>query len=314
MERSGPAEGAGENALALSTGGRGRDPKGLSRLLSVVSSSAIVFFLLVATLSVWLSSPRASLPGTLVLPSVDHQALQQRHQLERKRAREAVAEKLPIEVRTVGELFRRVGRAQGEKDSRRAERLLRDLRATTRGVLAAGEEENLLRLRALQAELFREAVERASDEAEPGSELLELGGPFVRNAHQRFSHGRKKLAISELELNVLFRFRWGRLTGSSRHPQFRPSLNEQRAYYALLLRFPSASEPREQAAEQAVASAALGRLDPEFPVDAAVGLALARAGSLAEAEGYLARYQQAEAGGAFSLQVRNALSLVRGRL
>jgi hypothetical protein len=228
---------------------------------------------------------------------------------EEERARATLVGELDVEVRLVGELFRRAGSAMERGNASLLGARLRDLRAEVLALRRAGRTRELLALRALQGRLFIEALDRFQESNQADTELLELGGEFARDARPRFFDAAGKMRLGEAEARLLFRVRWGRLTGTYRASGFGPSMQELRAHYCIFLRFPSAppDDVPARVEERVKALRALGKIDARFPTDVALGFQLAKGGDPNLARLHLARYLESDPGGAFALQARNAL-------
>jgi hypothetical protein len=139
--------------------------------------------------------------------------------------------------------------------------------------------EQLLRLRALQTELFVRAVRAWKADETPPTELLELGGDFTVLAKAAWLAEAGQLVLSEQELRLLFRVRWGLLTGTHRVHPFGPDLNGFRQYYATLLEHPESSPDFIDRSKRRLAYVeALGKLDSTYPAAFARGTLLYRLG------------------------------------
>jgi hypothetical protein len=194
---------------------------------------------------------------------------------------------LSVGVRTVGELFRRVGAAVaqgptgsgGAVDTADVGRLAADLRAQFRAQVLRGKTTELLALRSLQSQLFVRALRFGTGPAERQEELRELGGEFARLVDRGWLGGRAR-ALDPATLRLLFRVRWGLLVGSHRELRFGPSLEEARAYYSFYMLHPpldGRAGEGEKAMERLRFATALGQVDPEFPLDLAAGSLLLQA-------------------------------------
>src|ERR1051325_3609620 len=116
---------------------------------------------------------------------------------------------------------------------------LKDLRVRARTELDANHAEELLALRAVQTELFVEAVRGWEREDKVDRELRELGGDFVELATRSAWIDGRRVTLEDEELGLLFRMRWNDLTGLGATQPFTARLDEYRDRYALLLRHPS---------------------------------------------------------------------------
>ncbi len=232
--------------------------------------------------------------------------------LDRARAREVSAEPLPHGARLVGETFRRAGAAAVD-DPSRAHDLLQALARDVREHIAAGRTEDLLRLRALQAELFTRAAREWERTAQVTEELRELGGDFVERARGWLdvpdrpaeASGGGRLVLSDSQLRLLFRVRWGTLTGTHRVHPFGPSLNEQRHYYATLLEHPPGDLRQDRIWNQLEAVSALARVDATYPAEFARGVLLYQLGDFPAAAESFQAHARRRGDGPWLLLARN---------
>jgi len=256
-----------------------------------------------------LALPRASVPHTLPLPRIDRGESRVSIATERERARRAEAAGLPFEVRAVGESVRRIGRAvaRGEDTAHEHD----DMRARVKAVVDAGELPKLIELRAVQTEYFLAALDAFADTGKPNAELDELGGDFLAQASKSgWLDERRRFIGDEGVLRVLFHLRWADLLEKRGIFPFSPTLNEWRIYYRFLLEHPQRNSAERANGEDAVrlrAAAALGRRDPDYPLDLARGyLSYALGDNDASAAAYR-RYLGSREGGAYALRARNHL-------
>jgi hypothetical protein len=286
--------------LAVKRWAQGKDKPPLEGLGAVVTLGA----LLVST--AYLALPRAAEPTLLPLPQPDRRVLLRERAEERRLSDQARRVPLSFEVRAVGEAFRRVGvgtiARQGVPDS-----ALRDLQQLTAGVLAKGGGRALLALRSVQAELFVAAAREWDSSGKVTTELRELAGDFPEVAEERGFRKDGRLTLDDEELGTLFRMRWCELTRTKGTPPLAPSLDEHRAFYALLL---AHSPPIGQSGSDRVgllAVAALSKLDPRYPADLARGVLLYRNGARAAAADAFRDQLSRKDDGPFRLRARNHL-------
>jgi len=279
-----------------------------------------------AVLATSLALPRPAAPEIVPLPRHDAKEARRAAELDRARAREARAEPLPHGIRLVGELFRRAGAASVD-DPPRAHELLRTLARDVREHIAAGRTEDLLRLRALQGELFVGAVREWERTGRPTEELRELGGDFVERARGRMTEpgwmterrsseaGHEgRLVLSDAQLRLLFRVRWGTLTGTHRVHPFGPSLNEQRHYYATLIEHPPGDERQDRIWTQLEAVSALERVDRTYPAEFARGVLLYELGDFPGAAQSFQAHARRQGDGPWLLLARNHWLATRSHL
>jgi hypothetical protein len=225
----------------------------------------------IAVASSLVAVPRAVAPDVLPVPAVDREEERRELEADRERARAARASRLPYEVRAVGEAFRRAGALLASGNADPALDQVVELRALARAARVTHGDGKLLELRALQTELFLEALAGWEESAATTSDLRELGGDFLAKAEQSgWIRDTRRLVPDEDERRLLFRARWSRLTGLFNTHPFSPTLNEWRAYYRFLLEHPESGSyrPGEQPAalELLKYASALERRDPDYPI------------------------------------------------
>lgn len=277
---------------------------GLARHLEGWPSGLVVVAMV--ALSALLVVPRSVEPDWVPAPRVDRQEQSLLQQLESQRSARARAG-LPLELRAVGEAFRQVGRVSSATDA--GPQLARNaLLARAAEARKSYGDERLLELRALQAELFADAV-LASSDSEPTPDRIELGGSLFALGRERgwFAPGPGRARRDEL--GTLFRVYWADILQLRRHP-FAPTLNEWRAYYRFLLSQPNRdTEAREQDLQLKLGYvAALVREDLDYPAALARGVLLYQRGSLPEAAAQLTAHLQLHPDGPWTLRVKNYLA------
>ncbi len=253
-----------------------------------------------------LAVPRASAPQLLPLPQPDRRLLRARHREEAEVAERARHERLSFKVRAVGEAFRRVGtgtvfeRGVPQQAVHDLERLAKEAREEAGG-------RPLLALRGLQVELFVEAVHAWAPGSKPSKELRELGGDFPEVAKKNGWLAGDRLLLDDEELATLFRMRWTELTRTGEAPPLAATLDELRAFHALLLRHaPPGPDPAHDRMTL-LSIAALQRLDPSYPAALARGVVLYRRGALAAAADAFRAELRARSDGPYRLRARNHL-------
>jgi hypothetical protein len=188
--------------------------------------------------------------------------------------------------------------------------LTQDVRAE----LASGRAEQLLDLRALQAELFVTAVRRVGALQQPSRELEELGGDFVTLAKSSWLDRDGKLLLTDEELRLLFRVRWGLLTGTHRVHPFGPDLNGFRHYYAVLLHFPeNGADVIDATLKQLSYVDTLAKIDPAYPRFFARGTLLSRLGDYDGAAEAFKAQLESQPDGAWTALARNHFLFARER-
>lgn len=267
----------------------------------------------VAVFSASLAVPRTTPPFVLPMPAHDAARSRITDEQELERAAQALSGSLPHATRRVGEVVRRLGHATMNEPGE-ARKLQRQLARDVREQLAGGQAGSLLQLRALQSEFFVEAA-RAWERTGTVSEALrELGGDFPERARMwvepstngsTTSDGGRRLVLSDQELRLLFRVRWGLLTGTHRVHPFGPGLNELRQYYSLLLTHPAGDSPHDRILNQLAAVDALGRIDADYPAAFARGVIYGKLGDFARAAQNFEQYSRSHGDGPWMLLARN---------
>lgn len=288
---------------------RGHEIRGKAGgFLKSVSNDAVVATIILAALGTFLVAPRPTLPRVVPLPALDADALEQREEEEAQRAERVFDGSLPRRARIVGELVRRVGE-QSTRDPSATRQLLEELRLETRNLIEQRGPEELLDLRALQTQLFVKEVDRyvATGVVKPA--VLELGGEFVEIARESWVH-HGRLLLSEPELRVLYRVRWGILTGTHRQEPFGPTLAEFRRYYTTYLEKPERGlvvDANALALTRLSYARALGSIDPQYPSELAMGILELQAGRAASAKPLLSAAAGTAENGEWFLVTRNYL-------
>ncbi|HET9956029.1 MAG TPA: tetratricopeptide repeat protein [Polyangiaceae bacterium] len=236
-------------------------------------------------LAVALALPRAVHSEHVPLPLPDRAVIIREQAADRERAATVGTKALPFSVRLVGEWMRRYGSATFSDNPTRAAEARAELVSSVRNVLRSdpqtGQAE-LLRLRALQSDLFLSAVARwrgshgrpRLDAQELDSDLRELGGEFVASCTSNgWLDENGRLRLSADQLFILYRVHWTELTGLLQRTPFRPGLEEFRLYYRLLLENAD-DEAHAPAARRLEYAQALAKLDPDYPGEVARGVLL----------------------------------------
>jgi hypothetical protein len=222
-------------------------------------------------------------------------------------------------VRAVGESFRAYGQAASSGETRRAAATLATLRRAAAKAAQQHGDEMLLRLRAVQANLFLRALARWEAIGEFTLELSELSGSLIQEAEAiGWVQPPHRLVLTTAERRTLFRIRWADLAGlKDRHP-YSPTLNEWRTYYRFLLEHPSAAAnhdiARARTRKQLQVIDALAKRDPQYPTLYAKGILLYRLGAFSDAALAFDLYLQQSADGSWDLRARNHLVAALARV
>jgi hypothetical protein len=265
----------------------------------------LVAFVIVL-LAVLLAAPRATPPELLPLPLPDRRVLFRAASEERELAASARKRTLSFDVRAVGELFRRFG-ASTESGQGASQRLLADLRAAARHAERLQNGRPLRELRAVQTELFIAAAREWESSGRVPRELRELGGDFPELATENGWFNGGRLVLDEAERAMLFRQRWGELTGLGKRPGFVTTLDEQRANFSFLLRHPSGRDGQARRERQFAYVNALEKLDRNYPAHFARGVLLYRSGAFDAAAAAFQTQLEQPGSPRYRLRARNHL-------
>ncbi|MFC1641141.1 hypothetical protein ACFL5O_00420 [Myxococcota bacterium] len=266
----------------------------------------------IAVVGIILILPRKVEPDVLPLPRVDRAEQHRAQAVESSRAQVAYNSPLPLAVRTVGERFRRYGRAAADRDAARAHSELTELRRTAMAARARYGADPLLVLRAVQGEFFLQAISRWEDTGRQDDELLELSGDWLVKAEASGWLARdRRWKATRGERATLFRIRWTQLNGLLETHPFTPTLDDWRVYYRFLLQHPESKAGdctgRGQSEMQLRYVSALARRDPEYPALLAVGVLEYRLGAPARSAAALRAFLDQHPQGRWRLRAQNHL-------
>jgi hypothetical protein len=231
----------------------------------------------------------------------------------RELVRAAESRPLPFLVRAAGEAFRRFGKAEAGPDQDESQAQARSFLSRVAEARKQTGDTPVLTLRAVQANLFVDAVRRRD-----ARELEELGGAaFAERSPTR------ELSIATLredELRSLFTMRWTRLSGTFQNRPFAPTLNEWRLYYRTLLvhsELPRAGREADPVADAMTLQRtveALVKHDPDYPRLLALGIVEHWKGRYDAAEALLAAHLEANRSGPWRLRAQGYLLAARRRI
>lgn len=262
--------------------------------------------------------PRPTYPQILPLPSIDRDRIPSREREEIHRAISVRDGSLDKETRAIGEMFRRIGLVLSTRRSLQGQELASFQKEVTRLLAREASEdtlsgtEALLRLRALQGQLFLDSVRLWLERGEENADLQELGGPFISIAKQAWVE-EGKMVLDEDELRLLFRVHWGKLTGLHGAAAFGPSLEELRRYYLTNLQHPAGppGDLMTQTMNQIGLVRALGKVDSTYPAELAEGILQLRLGESRPALENLRAHLEQHPNGPWTHLARNHLILAR---
>lgn len=263
---------------------------------------------LLSAAGTFIASPRPTAPQLLPLPHFDVAVAERFEDKQTERAARVLKDGLPHASRVIGEQVRRLG-FQIYQRTHVDQKLVSGLRNDVNMHVKRAGLDALLDLRALQSELFVEAV-RASLKAQgPNDDLKELGGEFPHLLYSAWLKDDGSCVLSTGMLRLMFRNHFNRITGLSSHPLFQLSLEEIRRYYSTLLEFPPTSpgDVRGAAAMQLRYAEALAQADPSFDARPLRGILYLRLHQPGHASRLFEAFLEEHPHGRFSHLVRNQL-------
>jgi hypothetical protein len=215
---------------------------------------------------------------------------------------------LPFELRATGERFRQLGQAMHQGIALSLDERKR-YRSQIASQLVAFGAQPLLELRAIQTELFLEALARWEETGIESPDLSELGGGFLKLLDQE-QISRKPLRLSSDERRALFLLRWTDLAGLNDTPEFRLEPTWILLSARFRLRMPlERTDRRSLSVIDRVMSVA-----PEYPGDVARGLVLAQLGAHGAAAERFRHFLAEHPDAPYSTRTRNHLRWVNQRL
>ncbi|MEM9695546.1 MAG: hypothetical protein AAGA56_23580 [Myxococcota bacterium] len=303
----------------------GRSETRLPRWLDGWGAGLVI--LLFAGSAMWFAFPRAVAPRVVPQPTIDRSALREAERRDDARAVRAVEVPLDVEVRQLGRELRAYNRAAHDGDARAlVEARGRIVTVASRAILQGVEP--LAELRAYQLLAFLRELRAWERSGRLGSELIELGGDFARTASRSGWCGPDaRLLADESTLRSLFKRRWNGIVGIA-DPALALTLDEDRARFGFLLRYPYAPARTDQSEAEDAGDGVLGlrrakvrlrvvkglgKRDPTYPTDFARGVILydqQRFGEAANAfRAHIARFP----GGPYATWAKNHLLAAVGQ-
>jgi hypothetical protein len=238
--------------------------------------------------------------------------------MDEARAGAAERDSLDPDVRELGSAFRAYGLADAAGDERAIFTARSAVAAAAGRAIALGVE-GALRLQAYQLRAFLREVKRWEITGDEPSELRELGGGFLamlrRNGWCRGGEGdgaKRRVLMDDAAQRAAFKRRWSEVTGLT-SATFQPTLDEQRAFFRLLLERPLPFAPAQGLAQayqdqyRLKKIDELARIDPTYPADLARGIVLHRLGRYLPAVQAFRRHLDASPDGPFTLRAQNYL-------
>ncbi len=249
-------------------------PRSWSRFIDGWQLGALAVGL--ALLGVVFGVPRPAPPDRLPMPQVELRSLVADAHADRLRVAQLAAAPLSFDVRSIGEALRKYGAAVAKKDVDGAVGALREARAVADQYRTRSGDEALLVLRAVQTQMFLDAVGRFEASGKPDQDLIELGERFAEKASASgWLRADGTLVATHHERRVMFQVRWAELLNLRKVPAFAPTANQLRAYYGFVLAHPEKGTSSENAI--AVVTA-IERVDLAYPGLFARGVLFYRAG------------------------------------
>jgi hypothetical protein len=263
-----------------------------------------------------LAVPHATVSREIPMPTIDR--AEQRRVLNRERELSNQAS-LPYGTRAIGEALRRYGALRAKDEATAANWVLLDIHNAVRAAQRDQQLPALLQLRAVQTQLFLEATDRLREgsDTQTDTELLELGGEFLKEAREAGWLTSQALYATQDELRAWFVIRWTALTQLSQQPQFATSLNEWRTYYRFLLRddhVPPGVPSADTLLYRGRVLQALVQKDPDYPSELGRGLLNCQLGDYATCSDLLRRHLQRSPDGPWSLRARSSLNVAAAAL
>jgi len=287
--------------------------------------------------------PRAALPDAVPLPIADARELARVRTSDMELAESTRTRPLTPNVRAVGSALRAFHTAEAANagadalaQARHAvEDALREAWEPNSAAGSAAGDAELLRLRAVELEIFMTEVQRFESSGVESSELDAVGGNFVRSMRaENWVEGHDVVPKRDA-LRAMYKQMWNAFLGLDGRKPFDLSLDEVRALYAFYLlhphpssaareaiasarRVPAASsralalDDAERAATEAWRLEKIGRLsvlDPSYPADFARGAANLRRGDTQAAAKALRDWLNAHPEGPLALRAQNYLRL-----
>lgn len=272
----------------------GRPSPTSSRALALIPVAS----LLIVMAFVW---PRAVDPEEVPLPHPDARALERLHAEEAGRIARTHGVLSPYLLNT-GTAFRNFLRLETEKaTTAQAEAARRALDLAVREAAAQDGAEGLLTLRAVQVTRFMDAVQAFEASGEVGGELVDLGGNFVQRMRDVGWIEGHEVLLKDDALRAAYKVMWNQTMGLDKAPELAITLDETRALYAFYISHPIAesrhaggtesfaarrkeAKDARQCHDIALAEATareawrlekikrLGALDPDYPIQLALGV------------------------------------------
>ncbi len=275
--------------------------------------------------------PRAADPEEIPLPHPDGRALEQTKKEDLARIAEAHGTLSP-HLLNVGTAFRTFLHLETERvTTAQAEVARRSLDTAVRNAAAVEGAKGLLTLRAVQLAHFLDAVDAFQASGKVNDELLDLGGNFVKRMRDVGWIRDHEVLLPPDAQRAAYKIMWNQTMALDQAPEFALTLDENRALYAFYISHPIAesrhtdsfSARRKEAKDArqchdiALAESAareswrldkirrVGALDPEYPLQLALGVGQFRAHNYPASVEALRTYQRAHEEGPYASLVQS---------
>ncbi len=277
--------------------------------------------------------PRSAAPAEIPLPMVDEQVLRGEEAADDALAARAKAEGLPSDVRALGSAIRDFNTQQtASADDTTMTGARRAINAALAGI-DMRRSDSLLILRAFELSDFLGELRAFEHGTPPSAELAAVSGPFVARMTDAGWVDGNKISMDEHARRAAFKVAWNAILNVPDAPPFSLTQNEARALYLFYLRHPHVGERDRQAIELSRKTAKteascvalrtreeraleswrldkvekLGKVDPNYPLAYARGVAHYRMGSFDAAARDFQFWIDAHPDGAWTLRARNQL-------
>jgi hypothetical protein len=259
----------------------------------------------IALIATLLAVPRATEPKTVPQPVQHRWALDHSLRQLNLRAKRVGTEPLSFPVREAGEAYRRLGRTQYEGPASLDVPQSEGWQRMIRGTRARSGDEALLTLRAVQAELFVNALHDWEATGTVSEDLVELGGDFVRIAKNNRWWVAGHLDMSADERLVLALVRWTTLAGFNQLVPYKLDRDLELVELRFFFDHPTPGGTPFQTRLKIVKR--YSELEASYPLEYARGVLFAQAGQYDRAFASFTRQLQEHPEGNYALRARNHL-------
>lgn len=256
-----------------------------------------------AVIAAALAVPRATEPRLVPQPQIHRQQREQDLKKLHARAREARVSPLPLALRELGELYRRIGRLQYAEQPDEAAILA--WRSHIWGARRQLNDASLLQLRALQVELLVAATNHWEAHHLVNDDLIELGGDWLRIAERNGWRTGYRFALTAEQRTALALRRWTALAGLLNEAPYALPRDLELTELQVLYNAPLQDEADGERRLQIVRRYAV--LDPSYPADFAEGVLFAQIGQRERAASAFMRHLEHHPDGPYALRARNHL-------